>query len=135
MINKFILTTAKYVAPIFVVIVPVVILYGHFYPWLESKDALSKYSNDYALLVGQVGMSSLSYEKLQKTYIVLQPDKLASITVTVTVDSNGKREVNTQEGGFLYVLFTYILLLLITWWFWFRPKTHNTRLQADASRR
>ena len=132
MIKQLVLTLAKYMSPLFAILIPVVMLYGVIYPWPEANDALSKYQNEYILLIGGKSEYTQSYESHQNKYLILQPSILSSKTVLVTVDSTKKKEVVVAEGGFLSILIVYVVLLLLIWWFWFKPETHNKSLKAGT---
>jgi hypothetical protein len=126
-IKKFVIFVLKYVSPLFLMLVPLVAIYGLINPWPPSAAVLSKYPGSLALLSGMQSHYNGSYKKNSKTYLIVTTDIFASKTVKVTVDSNGLFEVKENEGGLFFMLTTYLLLTVLTWWFWFRPKrnTHN----------
>ena len=134
-IKKFVIFVFKYASPLFLVLVPLVVIYGLLNPWPPSEAALSKYPGSVVLLSGLQSTYHGSYEKHSKTYLIVNPKTFTSNTVKVTVDTDGLSEIKEHEGGLLIMLLTYSLLIAITWWFWIRPKqnTHNKRLQIDAA--
>ena len=106
---------------------PSLVLYGSISPWQPATVVLSKYENDYVMLIGVKYHSSQEHEQHMKTYLVLQPRQMSSKTISVVVTNNNK-EIITEDGGFLALLLIYTLILFATWYFWLKPKSHNKRL-------
>lgn len=124
-IKKFVFFVLKYASPLFLILVPLLAIYGLLNPWPQSEVALSKHPDSIVLLSGFQSNYSGSYEKHSKTYLVIKTNPISSYTVKITTDTQGLHEVNQHEGGLLIILFTYTLLIAITWWFWFKRKTLN----------
>ncbi|MCK4742637.1 MAG: hypothetical protein KAT25_02330 [Sulfuriflexus sp.] len=109
-------------APFFLVLFPLIMVYGLLFPWQPAAEALSKYENSVALLSGIRSSHKDDYEKHSKTYLIIKTKPLSSFAVRVTVDSSGLNKVEEYEGGFIIMLATYLFLFFWTWWFWFKKK-------------
>jgi len=122
-IKNLIGTGLRFAAPIFLVVMPCVVIYGFINPWPPSQELLSKYPDSIVLL------SALSHNQLgdyvahSKSYVLINPHNFSSHSVKLSIDSNGHKEIEEQEGGFLLMLASYLFFIATTWWSWFRRKT------------
>lgn len=136
MIKSWFLAVFKYVPPIFLVLIPAMIIYGFSTQWHISKDVLSKYENSFILFVGFKKESGFvgdrTFDRQSRAYLIID-DNLQSKTVTIYAEFGEFHEVHEEEGGLLTFIISYLFLIVVTWFFWVRP--HNKSLQptADAS--
>ena len=114
---------AKVVALIFLVAIPFAVLYGFMNPWPPSQEILSKYPNSIALLSVFSHTQIGEYVKNSKSYVLINPLNFSSHSVKLSIDSNGLKEIEEQEGGFLGMVTSYLFVIAVTWWSWFRRKT------------
>jgi hypothetical protein len=131
MIKNFFLIFFKYFSPLFLLLLPLMALYGFLYPWPQANSALSKYQGEMVLLSGMKSQYSGSYEKRSNTYLIIKANPIASETVSVTTDSNGLYEVTQEDGGLLSILFLYATLIFSLWWFWIRKRNITELSSGD----
>jgi len=132
-IKALVTTILKYVSPFFALMVPAIMLYGFAFPWAPAQNALSKYEHGIAILVGVHYHASGDIETRRNTYLIIRSKPLSSLTMGITVVSDGSDEVNEHEGGLVGALISYLFIVFCTWWFWFRGKPHNKSLQPTDS--
>lgn len=113
----------KYLAPFFLILWPLVVLYDFVNPWPPSEQVLSKYKNEIVLLSGFHSNTYGSYKQYSRTYLIIKPDILTSKTVKITTESNGLHEVEEHEGGLIRIFASYMAFMVMTWWFWFRGRS------------
>lgn len=130
-IKNFFFIFFKYISPLFLLILPLMALYGFLYPWPQAKTALSKYKGEMVLLSGVKSQYSGSYEKRSNTYLIIKANPIASETVRVTTDSNGLYEVTQEDGGLLSILFLHAALIFSFWWFWIRKSNITERSSGN----
>lgn len=121
MLKGLLLLFIKYAPPVFVVLIPALIVYGSLNPWPPAKEAILDQPNEVAFLIGSSSSYKGDYEKHTKSYLVLNTDEVTSEVVSLTIDTDGFREIKKREGELLNLLFVYSLFLLATWWFWIKP--------------
>lgn len=109
-------------------------MYGALYPWQYSDDALSKYDDGIALLVGSQSKYHDTEEQHRRTYLILFPNNLTSKTIYAYADARSITKVNEYDGGFLIMLITYVVLLFGAWWYWIKPKTHNNSSNSTGAK-
>lgn len=127
-VKKFIVNIVKYASPLFLVLMPLVAIYGAMVPWQPIESELAKHPDSIAILSGVSAHYRGDYEKITKHYLLLNPKSLESHSLRLTVDSKGLREVKKEEGGFIAMLVSYGFLVFGTYWFWFR-RAHGKSAQ------
>ncbi|OUR70771.1 hypothetical protein A9Q78_11770 [Methylophaga sp. 41_12_T18] len=134
MIKSWFLAVCKYVPPIFLVLIPAMIIYGLSTQWIISKDVLSKYESSFILFVGFKKESGFvggrTFERESRNYLIIG-DNLQSKTVTIYAEFGELHKVKEEEGGLLTFIISYLLLIVVTWFFWLRP--HNKSLQPTTN--
>ena len=124
-IMLWISNSLKFMAPLFLVSWLMVYIYGFLNSWPAAEHALSKFKNDLVLLSGLQYRSSGLYEQESRTYLVIQSNPLSSKTVKITTRSHGGYEVIEDAGGLTSAIVSWMSLIVITWWFWFRGKSRQ----------
>jgi hypothetical protein len=137
MVKAWFIAVLKYASPFFLVIIPVMIVYGFISPWDVSEGALSKYENGLALFVGfnkETGSyNGRPFDRQSRSYIVID-NNLHSKSVTVYAEFDKFREVKEEEGGLLVFVLTYLSLMLTTWYFWVKPHNKSLKEMDRANR-
>jgi hypothetical protein len=126
MIKKFLKCYFRFVPPFLLLLLPIVVLYGHLFPWPTASAALSNYPSAIHILIGQ----SSSYSSVggterrseEKTYLIFGDGVDGSKTVTVTSDSTHGIHSEETDGGLLVYTLFYISLIIISWFAWFGYK-------------
>lgn len=134
--SKILYWLIKIGAPIVVILLPGVALYGSFSSWEPASSALEKYKPERPIMVGFAmakryslrdgAMRNESYRK--RTYVLL-PSTIRTFK-TISVRKNADRSIVVTENrfGFPFLLVTYLACMVATWFFWFRrPITKNGR--------
>ena len=140
MIKKVLVAALKYGAPLFLVALPAVAIYGEISPWEKSEEVLAKYSEGATILIGLRYQSGNKGGKLystqSRTYINIEGIPPKSKTIVVSVSADGRTEINERDGGLVTLVATYLFLMFVTWWFWFGPEknTHNKSSESDAGK-
>ena len=132
-VKKFVFIVLKYASPLFLVLVPMVAIYGFMVPWPPIESELAKHPDSIAILSGVSAHYQGGYEKVTKSYLLVSPKALESRSLSLTIDSKGLRELHQEEGGFITMVISYGFLAFCTYWFWVR-RAHNKSAQSDAAK-
>lgn len=116
----------KLAFPSYIVLLPIVAIYGHVTSWGPAEQALSVYQDQFPLMVGfryrgfknQQG----TRDYISRSYILLPSVFSEPKTVKISQVNNEEPIVTTNRYGFLLVVGWLVICILGTWWFWFRPK-------------
>ncbi|MCS0632961.1 hypothetical protein NX786_26860 [Telluria mixta] len=103
-------------------------LFGYLVHWAPADEALSRYKDETALLVGgryRSYMASSNQKRTTSVYrervYVLFPSMLREPkTVTVSQKNDEPYRVSEEKNGVFKLLAMYGLILFGTWWFWLR---------------
>ena len=120
-------------APLSLVLLPAMAIYGQVNPWQPAIEALKHYDQNINILIGANYHFSGDYESQNRTYLLFSPNSLSSKTIFIETDNVGKYIVTESDGGLITVILVYVILILLTWWFWFKPKTHNNTLNQTGA--
>ena len=133
MIKTWLFAILKYVAPIFLLAIPAMIIYGFISPWYVSKEALSKYENNLVLLIGfrneSGSVGGKPFDRKSRTYLIIDDD-LQSKTLTVFAEFDKFNKIEEENGGLLMFVVWYLILTVITGYFWLKPNNRPTASDA-----
>jgi hypothetical protein len=120
-------------APLTVILIPAVALYGTMIGWMPASPTLAKFQPETPIMIGfseshkQSWIDGTWYDNSysQRQYIlfpsVFRHPKIISIR-----QNAGKTLIVTEsEYGFIYAVVWYLLCLIATWFFWFRPRKED----------
>jgi hypothetical protein len=122
----------KFTSPLFLVLIPATAIYGFIEPWKPMEHEISKHPDSIAVMSGFTAKYSGDYERLSRSYLLINPSKLESKTISLSIDSKGLRDLRIEEGGLLPAIIYYSFFAFCTYWFWFK-NTHNKSRQQDVS--
>ena len=119
----------KFGMPGFLVLLPLVVLFGFLYPWQVAGEPLSHYTGQSPVMVGFSYRSQGSLERrttsVSRSYI-LYPSVLADPKIVSVRRTNEERPVvEEQKYGFVLYVAWLIACVVGTWWFWFRPRSRR----------
>lgn len=97
----------------------------------KFTEILSRYEYNFAIQTGFGRRGNNNYNFVSRSYLLLSSAPFSSTTVRITNYSDGTQEIEKIDGGLLNLVIGYFILILATWWFWIRKKTHNKALQSD----
>jgi hypothetical protein len=119
-------TLLKYGMPAFLVLVPVLALYGWLAPWPPMEAALRDHSGQLPLLVGT--SSSSQYELgggsrviSSRSYVLLPAVVADPKILTLTQENDGAITSSESRAGFFFTLAWLGVCVFGTWWFWRVP--------------
>ena len=124
--RRIFLWMIKIACPIMFVIFPILIVYGHLYPFNESDYILSEYDYRKKLLIGmniEYGFTDgYDEDKIEYSYILI-PKAIILPKIVTVINHNNKLSFEEQSPYSLYlVVFAFLLAAYGTWRFWFKPK-------------
>jgi len=119
----------KYGMPVFLLLFPLVALYGQLNPWPPAQRALSVYPGQTPIMVGfgyQAEHSSTGNTKrVSRCYILFPMVMSHPKIITVHQVNDAEPIVSESEFGFVFYVVWLLVCLVGTWWFWFRPLKQN----------
>ena len=132
MISKFkeiIIFSFKYLPILFLIVVPVQLIYGTYSTWDTSSTELKKYKHKYRIFTG--GSSERFYSKENsyymesKTYIIFDKGLSNIKSITISKHSKNGTSVEIEDGGLIQLILTYLFLMFCVWFMWFRKGNVN----------
>jgi hypothetical protein len=120
----------KYLCPLLSIVIPIMAILGAFIsPPSWAEDTLRKYDYSSKILVAFSSKFTSSAEnethKESRSYVLLP--SLNTVKISMYSRNNENMTVTSEDSKFTSyeALFTYILCLFGTWWYWIRPASRQ----------
>ena len=118
---------AKYGSPAFLLLFPLLALYGTVSPWQPAQQALAHYPAQTPIMVGfgyHARYSSTgNTTTVSRSYILLPMAFSQPNIITVLQVNGGVPEVSESEYGFVFYVIWFVVCGVGTWWYWLRGET------------
>ena len=125
--------------PLYIVLMPLLVLYGYFQPWQPAVPILNSYTDQSKLLVGVSYRGEHEKVIVSRTYLLLPSELHPSKTVTVQrTDQESPVVSESEAGGLLSFLVSLLVGLGGTWYYWIRPRRKaslSPSIKRDALKR
>lgn len=118
-------------APLTVILLPLVAIYGTIISWAPASPILAKYESETPIMVGfseghqQAWIDGIVHDNsFSERQYILFPSVFAHPKI-ITIHQKADKTLTTSESalGFIYMVVWYIFCLGATWFLWFRkPK-------------
>jgi len=128
----------KFGMPAYLLLVPVLAVYGWLSPWPPASAGLRQFSGQSSILVG------LSYEarhSAQSSYVrssrsyMLFPSVLNDPKIVSFVQENGAAVTTIESRSGFWLLLGWLIACGVgTWWFWFRRVSPNSSFKPKPLR-
>jgi hypothetical protein len=122
-------TLLKFGPPAYLLLVPIMALYGWLSPWPVAEAELTSSAGQVSVLVGasyrKRVTSDETTESRSRTYVSLPSALLEPKTVTIEQVNDGMPVVSESRFGALFMLVWMLACGFGTWWFWFRGKSSD----------
>ena len=123
----------KICAPLTLILIPAVALYGTISAWMPAASTLAKYQSETPIMVGfnesrkQTWIDGTWHDSsYSERQYILFPSVLHQPKVLSIQQNADKTLIVTQsEYGFIYIVVWYLLCLIATWFLWFRSRKED----------
>lgn len=119
----------QYGMPAFLLLLPLIALYGGLQPWPPAEQTLHAYPGQTPIMVGfsyKASYSSTDDEKrISRSYILLPMIFSQPKVITVLKINDEPPVVSESVYGLIFYAVWFIACLAGTWWFWFRSEKPN----------
>jgi hypothetical protein len=121
---------AKYCMPVFLLLYPIMAVYGEINPWTPADQVLGSYVGQKPLMVGfsyKAHYSSGGDSTSKSRSYILFPNVITQPRIVTVLQVNEAAPiVSESESAFLMYVAWFAICLLGTWFYWFRSKSTNT---------
>lgn len=126
-------TMLKWCLPLYLVLLPLVAIFGYFQPWQSASATLNSYVGQTPIMVGFSYHSQNNKRISSRTYILF-PLVLSEPKIVTIQQINGSNPTaSVSLAGFLLFIGWLLLSFIGTWWFWLRG-TSESHLTPHSSR-
>ena len=129
----------KFGMPLYLVLVPVMALYGWFSPWAAAQGALLEHQGQTPLLVGasyhaQYSLAQGRRITSSRSYIFLPAVLSDPKIITFTQENGADVTISESRLNFFLTALWLVLCCVGTWWFWFRRVPPNNSFKPKPLR-
>jgi len=119
----------KYTPIIFLIAIPLMILYGSLSSWNIADKELKNHTYEYKILVGFTSQSVYSeknpYSEKSRTYMLIGKGLSNIKRITISNHSVNGLSVEVENGGLIQLILIYMFLILWGWYVWLRKSNAN----------
>jgi hypothetical protein len=115
-------------APLTLLLLPAVMLYGSFSTWEPAAAVLASYNSQTSIMIGFVKVSEHSWQAgkmydpsyTERTYILFPSVIRHPKTISIRQYADNSVQANENKYGFVPLFIWYLLCLVATWFLWIR---------------
>jgi hypothetical protein len=127
--TRWILFAIKLSGPLTLIALPLVALHGHLWPWAPAEGILAQYPGQTPIMIGfshreRHSMNGSTRED-SREYVLLPSALRNPTSIIVRKINDDVLTASISSYGFLEYIGWLVLGIVITWWFWLRPKYKN----------
>ncbi len=119
----------QYGMPAFLLLLPLIALYGGLQPWPPAEQTLNAYAGQTPIMVGFSYKASYSStgdtKRISRSYILLPMVFNQPKVITVLKINDEPPVVSESVYGLIFYVVWFIACLAGTWWFWLRSEKPN----------
>jgi hypothetical protein len=125
-IKTWFIIILKYGSPLFLILVPTLIIYGSYATWPLAENALSKFNADFKIQTGYHYAKGYNgthhFENISRSYYLFKDSLIYVKAVMISVDEKGNIKIEENNETILPLVASYLFFMFVTWWFWIRKR-------------